>query len=120
MPKPIDMPEMIDKKALLEILCFGCTKDRDGICRNEHGRCAEYTIIKLMPTIEPEVRHGRWIVEDDCERFIARCSECGRSEDSRMIAEMPYCHCGARMDLRTPTEVQLDEADSVMIGEIAE
>ena len=25
-------------------------------------------------------------------------------------------NCGAKMDLRTPTEVQLDEADDVMMG----
>lgn len=53
--------------------------------------------VEKQPTIEPEVRHGRWVVEDDCEHFIARCSKCGRTEDSRMIAEMPYCHCGAKM-----------------------
>lgn len=41
-----------------------------------------------FPTIEAEpVRRGRW------------CP-----------------NCGAKMDLRTPTEVQLDEADSVMMG----
>lgn len=44
------------------------------------------------------VRHGRWIIEDDVEHFIAVCSECGRAEDSRAIKDMPYCHCGARMD----------------------
>jgi hypothetical protein len=44
------------------------------------------------------IRHGRWIIEDDVEHFIAVCSECGRTEDSRDINEMPYCHCGARMD----------------------
>ena len=42
---------LIDKDALLDILCFGCTKYSGGICRNEYGRCAEYTIIKQMPTI---------------------------------------------------------------------
>lgn len=43
--------ELIDRDALLDILCFGCTKYSGGICRNEYGRCAEYTIIKQMPTI---------------------------------------------------------------------
>ena len=41
---------------------------------------------------------GRWIITDDVEHFIAVCSECGRTEDSRAINDMPYCHCGARMD----------------------
>lgn len=44
------------------------------------------------------VKHGRWIITDDVEHFIAICSECGRAEDSRGIKDMPYCHCGARMD----------------------
>lgn len=44
------------------------------------------------------VRRGRWIITDDVEHFIAVCSECGRTEDSRDIKDMPYCHCGARMD----------------------
>ena len=48
--------------------------------------------------IGAEVRQmGKWIIIDDCERFIAKCSECGRIEDSRMINKYPYCHCGAKM-----------------------
>lgn len=43
------------------------------------------------------IRHGRWIIADDVEHFIAICSECGMTEDSRDIKDMPYCHCGARM-----------------------
>ena len=43
--------ELIDRAALLDILCSGCTKYSGGICRNEYGRCAEYTIIKQVPTI---------------------------------------------------------------------
>ena len=43
-------------------------------------------------------RTGHWIIIDDCEQFIAKCSECGRIEDSRMIRKYPYCHCGAKME----------------------
>ena len=43
------------------------------------------------------VKHGKWIIADDVEHFIAVCSECGRTEDSRDIKDMPYCHCGAEM-----------------------
>ena len=54
---------------------------------------------KQKPYIEKEpVKHGRWIIMDDVEHFIAVCSECGRTEDSRDIKDMPYCHCGAKMD----------------------
>ena len=52
----------------------------------------------LKATDVQPVKHGRWIITDDVEHFIAICSECGRTEDSRGIKDMPYCHCGARMD----------------------
>lgn len=58
-------------------------------------------LIAVREVIEADVqpvRHGRWIITDDVEHFIAVCSECGRTEDSRGIKDMPYCHCGARMD----------------------
>lgn len=48
-----------------------------------------------MWTAEP--KHGWWIIEDDTERFIARCSVCGKATDSRMIGR--FCpNCGARME----------------------
>lgn len=55
------------------------------------------SMLKKATDVQP-VRYGRWIIEDDVEHFIAICSECGRTEDSRDIKDMPYCHCGARMD----------------------
>lgn len=48
-----------------------------------------------IPSAEPNT--GHWIIIDDCEKFIAKCSECGQIEDSRMIGKYAYCHCGARM-----------------------
>ena len=42
--------------------------------------------------------HAKWEIIDDCERFIAKCSACGRVEDSRLINKYPYCHCGAKID----------------------
>ena len=38
---------------------------------------------------------GHWIKIDDF--YMAKCSECGRFVDSRMIIKYPYCHCGAKM-----------------------
>lgn len=40
---------------------------------------------------------GEWIIIDDTEKFIAKCSVCGRIEDSRMVKYHPYCRCGAYM-----------------------
>lgn len=53
--------------------------------------------IKALPPVQPAQKVGKWIIVDDCEQFIAKCSECGRIEDSRMISKYPYCHCGAKM-----------------------
>ena len=50
-----------------------------------------------IKALEQEPKTGHWIIIDDCEKFIAKCSECGRIEDSRMISKYPYCHCGAKM-----------------------
>ena len=38
-------------------------------------------------------RHiGEWIIIDDCEKFIARCSICGKAVDSRCTTETcPSC-----------------------------
>lgn len=55
------------------------------------------TVIAPTADVQP-VKYGKWIIADDVEHFIAICSECGRSEDSRDIKGMPYCHCGAKMD----------------------
>lgn len=65
------------------------------------------------------VRHGRWI-ED---RTDVICSSCGcryngglfcMSHEDDAFSRCPKC--GAKLDLRTPTEAALDMADSVMMG----
>jgi hypothetical protein len=54
-------------------------------------------IVESEDAVSREAVDGHWIIIDDCEKFIAKCSECGRIEDSRMISKYPYCHCGAKM-----------------------
>lgn len=54
------MQDLIERQELLDILCSGCAEYNDG-CRNKYGRCADYMIIKQIPTIEAEpVKHSRW------------------------------------------------------------
>lgn len=48
-------------------------------------------------TLNPKVKQGEWIIIDDTEKFIAKCSVCGRIEDSRMVKDYPFCRCGAKM-----------------------
>ena len=41
---------------------------------------------------------GYWKIIDDCEKFVAECSVCGRKEDSRVIRSLKRCpECGARL-----------------------
>lgn len=84
------MDEYINKKEIIRHLCLttGCSYHDVVI-----GTIMKFPAVDVQP-----VCHGRWIIADDEEHFIAVCSECGRTEDSRDIKDMPYCHCGARMD----------------------
>jgi hypothetical protein len=94
------MPELIDKKYLLAYLA--------GIKPDEYvsafGEAAVQVIglieefVKEMPTIEPEVRHGRWIVRGQ-EIY---CSECNRESLYNAFGASKFSDfcpkCGARMD----------------------
>lgn len=53
--------------------------------------------VEDLPPITPQQKSGHWIIIDDCELFMAKCSECGEIVDSRMMHKYPYCHCGAKM-----------------------
>lgn len=79
-----------------ELYCSKCGfvphDERD--CHNFCPNCGA-----KMESVTPQPKIGHWIIIDDCEQFIAKCSECGRIEDSRMINKYPYCHCGAKMEV---------------------
>lgn len=56
--------------------------------------------VKNLPTIEPEVRHGRWIGKGE----YAVCTECGGQSGTQYDGVEPiplmtqFCpHCGAKM-----------------------
>lgn len=75
---------------------------------------------------QPERKTGRWERHvtchgDDISGFVVHewiCSECGGQANVnawRMYDLTDFCpNCGA--DMRKPTQVQLDEADDVMMG----
>lgn len=63
---------------------------------DDNAMIAAQNALDEMPTIEPEVRHGRW-TKDGCEHryFYYRCSVCGVDKDGRT----KFCpNCGAKMD----------------------
>ena len=99
--------EMALKKLQMQLLDLEADQDKgeySELCENRGARDALdeaiYDIRAIKPADVQPVKHGRWIIADDVEHFIAVCSECGRIEDSRCIKDMPYCHCGAKMDLK--------------------
>lgn len=90
------MADYIRRDIVLEII--NTVNDTGGFV-GYAAYCTLFDTIDTMPAADVQpIRRGRWIIADDVEHFIAVCSECGRTEDSRDIKDMPYCHCGARMD----------------------
>lgn len=78
-------------------------KPWDGYTEEDVGRLMS---LDRMPTIEPKVRHGRWIWFESEGTFIhlRKCSECG---DIKAQAETNFCpNCGAKM-----REVRKDACD---------
>lgn len=76
-----------------------------------------------LPDVEC-VQYGRWIlISDNPDKYnnnVYICSNCRATEKHNINVNVPYCwRCGSKMDLRTPTEAQLDEADSVIMGNIS-
>lgn len=61
-------------------------------------------LIDKQPTIEPEVRHGRWVEKVDnfhsnIPMRYSECSVCGRTENPCWAESWKYCpSCGAKMD----------------------
>ena len=114
------MPDLMTKQDAIEYLLY---MKHDVQAKSPMDIALDTAIEALkQPTIEPEVRHGQWY-EIQCfsEHGIPmaqyECTNC-ENEIERQRGVLPaYCEfCGARMDLRTPTEAALDMADSVMMG----
>lgn len=102
---------LIDADALMEKVCGNCQGyDCAPDATDTVYGCELAEIINQMPTIEPEVRHGRWkgwttskftgrykdYDEPEFKDYVYyTCSECYRKS---AIQEL-YCPaCGARMD----------------------
>lgn len=115
--------ELIERKKALKNICKYCAEEE---CKK--NECMVFAGIEDTPTAEPEVRRGRWIEKppysDETVKgleFQIVCSRCDEQNSSITFDEnsVPisktfyrtrFCpNCGAKMDLRTPTEVQRDD-----------
>lgn len=67
-------------------ICEDCIKKNTDKCKHiTIGDFSELCINHATST-------GHWIIVDDCEKFIAKCSECGKAVDSRMLkVKCPEC-----------------------------
>lgn len=126
------MRELIDKHDAYMMLKAKAESYAKSASYHHYDHEEAYTnaarIINSMPTIEAEVRHGEWhecwYTDTVCASI---CTNCGQAATKARVivgqelmtnVRYPLCpNCGARMDLRTPTEVELDTADSVMMGD---
>lgn len=92
------MAKYVDVEVLMQ--------DLDG-CINElkaHGRelgvyewLLGYTGV-VLPADVQEVKHGKWILQDDNK--YAKCSECGVIRNIESQLGWNYCpNCGAKMDV---------------------
>lgn len=95
------MSELIDKTAAYNALKHEAETHGLSFSAEAYDRAAR--IIDQMQTIEPEVRHGRWIPygRDNDHNSYIRCSHCNHEvvmyADSEK-AEPKYCEeCGAKM-----------------------
>lgn len=100
--KDINVPaiDAISRQAVLDAMYALCDTGeslKENPWRDNPHIVAITDAIDNLPPVTPQPKTGHWIIIDDCERFIAKCSECGRIEDSRMISKYSYCHCGAKM-----------------------
>lgn len=104
------MADLIDKGKLKTAICIACSNGVIEIEGCASDDCKLQRLIDDQPTIEPEVRHGRWIphfVDEAHEAYnmtnVFRCSECEKSV--RFIMAYPKCeygfcpHCGRKMDV---------------------
>lgn len=98
------MPEQMTKQDAIEYLMY---MKHDVHAKSPMDIALDAAIEALkQPTIEPEVRHGRWIpIEYDSYADGApvwdkwECSECGHEHSGEEDTLTAFCpDCGAKMD----------------------
>lgn len=105
------MPRYVDVEPIEKFITDGLNSQE-----NPYGWVGVKILAEVhyAPTADvAPVVHAHWIykgsshygLNDWCHRF--ECSVCGREvelDTKKDIAEIPYCHCGAKMDRRAKDE----------------
>ncbi len=95
------MQRLIDADALLKKCIEGDGNDK--FTEGYNFAVQEISAyITLAPTIEPEVRHGRWVVHTTWHGMFglihSECSEC-KFDRNGDLSSWKFCpNCGAKMD----------------------
>ena len=60
--------------------------------------------VRALPPVTPQQKVGKWIESKgyDVRDHFYSCSECGRHINlicGARLADYPYCHCGAKMEV---------------------
>lgn len=106
--------DLISRSALLVVPNVNKVTEYDEAGFGMSYNAVSVETIEAAPAVDAEVvRHGKWKpYYEPMECFVDVylnteirdvhmgwiCSECGRYEQHDTAEEMPYCHCGAKMD----------------------
>lgn len=87
------MPEQMTKQDAIEYLLY---MKHDVQAKSPMDIALDTAIEALKhPTIEPEVRRGRWIFHEQKSGYLWKCTECNGNFDQ----QYRYCpFCGANME----------------------
>lgn len=111
------MADLIDRQALREAMYHEAFETDSDEQRWDSGCWIRYKmferILNSMPPAQPERKTGRWEYVDYGGFGNWHCTACRKI--CICNGDYDFCpNCGA--DMRTPTQVQLDEADDAMMG----
>lgn len=104
MPKLIDEQRLIDARSLMRVIMnheisMSVCMTQDEQCGMARMRRMVIEDIHAAPTIEPEVRHGRWKKKNG-EIYCTNCKKSKWSESFKLMLQgFDFCpNCGAKMD----------------------
>lgn len=97
--------DAISRQAAIDALCSKCTVDKPETCstiQKGDNWCEEVYILQNVPSVQPEVRNGKWALGFD-NKYMEKyyyCSRCGCRKYGEYKPLDYFCsNCGATMIL---------------------